>query len=127
MFREVCRRLNLRFALAVGALLLLPPWTGAQVAGGLHGTVRDCSGAPVSNARVSIKNLTTNETTSLTTDVRGFYSSSDLPPGNYSVTASMTGFSDVTASVAVTVGKQSVLNLTLQSANNQPGHRTPAT
>ena len=46
MFREVCRRLNLGFALAFGALLLFSHWTGAQVAGGLHGTIRDPSGAP---------------------------------------------------------------------------------
>ncbi|PYX66860.1 MAG: hypothetical protein DMG74_02375 [Acidobacteria bacterium] len=126
MFREVCRRLNLPFALAVGALLLSSPWTGAQVAG-LHGTITGPSGAPVPNARISIKNLDTNNTTAITADVRGSYSSSDLPPGNYSVTVSMTGFLDVTASIAVTVGKQSVLNFTLQSANNQPGHKTPAT
>ena len=126
MFREVCRRLNLPFALAVGALLLSSPWTGAQVAG-LHGTITGPSGALVPNARISIKNLDTNNTTAITADVRGSYSSSDLPPGNYSVTVSMTGFLDVTASIAVTVGKQSVLNFTLQSANNQPGHKTPAT
>src|SRR5438105_8642285 len=113
--------------LAFGVLLLFSSWTRAQVAGGLHGTSRDPSGAPVSNAHISIKNLTTNNTTSFTADVRGSYSSSDLPPGNYSVTVSMTGFLDVTASIAVTVGKQSVLNFTLQSANNQPGHKTPAT
>src|SRR5438105_8459780 len=126
MFREVCRRWNLPFALDVGALLLSSPWTGAQVAG-LHGTITGPSGAPVPNARISIKNLDTNNTTAITADVRGSYSSSDLPPGNYSVTVSMTGFLDVTASIAVTVGKQSVLNFTLQSANNQPGHEPPAT
>ena len=113
--------------LAFGVLLLFSPWTRAQVAGGLHGTSRDPSGAPVSNAHISIKNLTTNNTTSVTSDARGFYSASDLPPGNYSVTASMTGFSNVTSTTAITSGNLSVVNLTLQPASNRPGHKTPAT
>src|ERR1700682_6360673 len=127
MFREVCRRLNLRFALVFATLLLLSPWTAAQVSGGLHGTITDPSGAPVPNAHISIKNLTTNNTTALTTDLRGVFSSTDLPPGNYLVTVSVTGFASVTASSTVTSGNQSVLNLTLQPANNQPGHKTPVT
>src|SRR5256884_4114357 len=127
MFREVSRRLNLRFAFVFATLLLLSPWTAAQVAGGLHGTITDPSGAPVSNAHISIKNLTTNNATALTTDARGFFSASDLPPGNYSVMASMPGFSDITASAEVTSGNQSVVNLILKPATNQPGRKTPAT
>src|SRR3989475_3246351 len=127
MFREVSRRLNLRFAFVFATLLLLSPWTAAQVAGGLHGTITDPSGAPVSNAHISIKNLTTNNATALTTDARGFFSASDLPPGNYSVMASMPGFSDITASAEVTSGNQSVVNLILKPATNQPGRKPPAT
>ncbi|HMH01564.1 MAG TPA: TonB-dependent receptor, partial [Terriglobales bacterium] len=126
MFREVYRRLNLRFALFFGILLLFSPRTGAQLAGGLRGTITDPSGAPVPNAHISIKNLITNNASALTTDARGFFSASDLPPGNYSIMASMPGFSNATATVAITSGNQNVVSLTLQPANNQPGHKTPA-
>src|SRR2546430_7589178 len=125
MFREVSRRFNLRVVFVFATLLLLSPWTAAQVAGGFHGTITDPSGAPVSNAHISIKNLTTNNATALTTDARGFFSASDLPPGNYSIMASMPGFSNATATVAITNGNQSVVSLTLQPANNQPSHKTP--
>jgi len=125
MFREVYRRLNLRFALFFGILLLFSPRTGAQIAGGLRGTITDPSGAPVPNAHISIENLSTNDATALTTDARGFFSASDLPPGNYSIMASMPGFSNATATVAITNGNQSVVSLTLQPANNQPSHKTP--
>src|SRR2546430_17582429 len=111
MFREVSRRFNLRVVFVFATLLLLSPWTAAQVAGGFHGTITDPSGAPVSNAHISIKNLTTNNATALTTDARGFFSASDLPPGNYSVMASMPGFSDITASAEVTSGNQSVVKV----------------
>src|SRR5947209_20542174 len=127
MFREVYRRLNLRFALFFGILLLFCPRTGAQIAGGLRGTITDPSGAPVPNAHISIKNLSTNNATALTTDARGFFSASDLPPGNYSIMASMPGFSNITASAEVTSGNQSVVNLILKPATNQPGRKTPAT
>src|SRR5207237_9278375 len=92
MFREVSRRLNLRFAFVFATLLLLSPWTAAQVAGGLHGTITDPSGAPVSNAHISIKNLTKKNATALTTDARGFFSVFDLSLGNYSVNVLITDF-----------------------------------
>ena len=38
----------------------------------------------------------------------------------------MPGFSNATATVAITSGNQNVVSLTLQPANNQPGHKTPA-
>ena len=122
----MCKRLKFRTTLAFGVLLFLSSWAEAQAAGGIHGMITDPSGVPVANTHISIKNLITNDATSLTSDVHGFYSASDLPPGNYLVTASMPGFSNATATAAVTSGNQSALNLTLQPANNQPGHKTPA-
>src|SRR5262249_19678003 len=58
----------------------------------LLGTVRDSSGALVANARVSVKNLDTNVTSSGQTNDSGNYTFPELPPGRYSVTVESSGF-----------------------------------
>ncbi len=64
----------------------------------LEGSVKDASGAAVPGASVSIKNLGTSLTRSVTTGASGDYVIPDLEPAVYSVTASYTGFRTYTIS-----------------------------
>jgi hypothetical protein len=89
---------------------------GAQVAGGtLSGTISDPSDKLVPQAQVSITNVATGITTTVTTNSDGFYFAPNLLPGEYQVTVSSKGFSTETRKgISLTVGAQQVFNLTLQ-------------
>jgi hypothetical protein len=64
---------------------------GQTTNGSIRGTVTDPSGASVSGASVTGRNLDTGlSTTTVTTDA-GLYSLANLPPGRYSVTVEMQG------------------------------------
>jgi len=100
--------------LIVGILFSVP--AGAQVAGGtLSGTITDPSDKLVPQAQVSITNVATGITTTVTTNSDGFYIAPNLLPGEYQVTVSAKGFNTETRKgISLTVGAQQVSNLTLQ-------------
>jgi hypothetical protein len=58
----------------------------------ITGTVTDPHGAVVPGAKVEVKNLATNVTTTVATSDRGLYTIPPVNPGNYSVTVSAPGF-----------------------------------
>jgi hypothetical protein len=89
---------------------------GAQVAGGtLSGTITDPSEKLVPQAQVSITNMATGITTTVTTNSDGFYIAPNLLPGEYQVTVTAKGFSTETRKgISLTVGANQVFNLTLQ-------------
>lgn len=60
--------------------------------GSITGTLRDTSGAVVPGATVTIRNIATGVTTTLTTNQDGTYQALALIPGTYSVEASAKGF-----------------------------------
>src|SRR6202045_1604627 len=89
---------------------------GAQVAGGtLSGTITDPSEKLVPQAQVSITNVATGITTTVTTNSDGFFIAPNLLPGEYQVTVSAKGFSTETRKgISLSVGSQQVFNVTLQ-------------
>ena len=97
-------------------LLLASAPAYPQVAGAtLSGTVTDPSGAAVPNTQVSIKNTSTGETRTVTTNSDGLYTAPNLLPGTYDVTFTATGFATVTESgLVLAVGEQHSLNRALQ-------------
>lgn len=60
--------------------------------GGIQGSVTDSAGAAITGADVTIKSTDTGLQRIVKTDDSGNYSVSELPLGNYSVSASRTGF-----------------------------------
>lgn len=74
--------------------------------GTIQGEATDENGAVVPGVNVEIRNLDTNLVRNVTTDEGGRFAVLGLPPGNYSVTASKTGFStSVLERVQLTVGQ----------------------
>lgn len=69
-----------------------------MINGAFHGTVTDTSGAVIPGAHVTIANLSSGLRRVATTDSRGFYTVTQLPPGQYSVNVSSQGFSTVVQS-----------------------------
>ncbi len=58
----------------------------------LQGTVRDSTGAVVTNATVTARNPATNFTRTATTNDDGFYRIINFPPGDYEVTVEAPNF-----------------------------------
>jgi hypothetical protein len=103
------------FALCLFSVLLLVANVFAQeTTGGLQGTVKDPSGAVVSNAAVELTGISLVGKKTLTTDSSGYYRFANLPPGVYTVTVKASGFSELKRDgIDIQVGHLPSLDLTL--------------
>jgi hypothetical protein len=99
---------------ALGVLLFSISLFSQVNTGTISGVVQDSSGAVISGATVTIKNVDTGIARALTTDVGGRYTAPNLPVGNYEVQAQQTGFrTEIRSGITLTVGREEVINLTL--------------
>lgn len=79
------------------------------------GRVSDTSGAAVVQASILVHNTLTNEDIQTQTNQAGVYTVPYLKPGQYSVTASATGFATfVQSDLTLEVGKTAVINFVLK-------------
>lgn len=103
-------------ALAVGMLfLLLPARARCQATGTMTGGVKDPSGAMVPKAAVTMTNEATKAQWTTVTTSAGLYTVPNLPPGNYDLAVSASGFRQfVQTGITVTVGSTATANVTLQ-------------
>ncbi|HXY39163.1 MAG TPA: TonB-dependent receptor [Vicinamibacteria bacterium] len=87
-------RSALRAALACLAALAAatPPLVAQTFRGGIRGSVRDTTGALVPGATVTATDDATRLSRSTVSDAGGEYALSELPLGNYTVSASLSGF-----------------------------------
>ena len=93
----------------------------------LSGTVTDSGGKVLPNAKVSVRNLSTGQSTEAQTDSAGLFSVSNLAAGDYEVSASAEGMGNGIAKVALTAGSQQTLILALTTApTQQPPTAPPA-
>lgn len=89
----------------------------AQVTTGrISGTVTDPNGAVVPNAAVTVTNAETNLVREATTDGEGNFAVQLLPPGNYRVEASGTGFQKVAAQAVVNITQTTTVDIQLAVA-----------
>lgn len=116
-------RVKFASAIAILALLLaIPESSQAQATGAeLSGTVTGPSGQVVPNAKISIKEATTGQTTSAQSDAAGVYRVSNLAPGKYEVSVSADGLSTATENVTLAAGASETLNLALSSGLSVEG------
>ncbi|HEY4047928.1 MAG TPA: TonB-dependent receptor [Acidobacteriaceae bacterium] len=95
----------------------------AQTTGGtISGTISDPTGAVVAGAQVKITDTATAISQILTTNGSGLFDAPNLTPGNYDVLVTMAGFSDTKSQAIVTVGRNIVLNMSLQMAASSTVH-----
>ncbi len=101
------------FVLAAGLFLALPV-RAQNVGGSIQGTVSDSSGHAIAGAQVAVRNAGTGDVRELVTEPSGRYHAPLLPPGEYEVKVSMTGFQTVERrGVRLTVGQDAVLDVAL--------------
>ena len=88
----------------------------AQVTTGtILGTVSDSTGAVIPGATVTVRNVETGITRTLSTDATGRFRAPQLGLGNYEITAGAAGFQSLVRSgITLTVGREAVVNFTLQ-------------
>ena len=106
------------FAAVLVLLLGVPyssPLHGQVVGGTISGRITDSSAASIPNAKVSLQNIATGVTTTITTNAQGIYNAPNLLPGDYEVRISAPGFETaIQHGVTVAVGSQQVLNLVMK-------------
>ena len=112
-------RLILSVSLGTTAYLLAAAPINAQTqttGGTIQGDASDAQGAVVPGVNIEIRNLDTNAVKNVTTDEGGRFVVLALPSGNYSVTATKTGFkTTVVEKVALTVGQALTLPLKMET------------
>lgn len=95
--------------------------------GTIQGQATATNGEPVPGVQVSIRHLATNALSVVTTDPKGFYTASNLQPGQYVVTASHVGFVTIDVQLSLVVGERHVVVFRLPPGDaNQVVHRTEA-
>ena len=89
---------------------------GAQmVGGGIQGTIKDAQGAVLPGATVLVRNLATGASREQTSDHAGHFQVTALPPGEYEVHLSLTGFRPVVnRGIRLTVGQVAVIDAALE-------------
>src|SRR6202046_2715645 len=81
--------------------------------GDIAGVVTDPTAAVITGVPITLKNVDTGSSTSTTTNAQGSYNFSLLQPGNYSVSANVSGFQKILKTVTVTLGTSTTVNLQL--------------
>ena len=116
MGRRFSRQFVLCGAIAVPSIFLMSPqaWSQAtNTSGSVQGTITDPSGAILPGATVVIANAGTKQSKTVTTDSAGFYTSGPLTPGQYTITVTDSGFSQVQATATVQISSISTNNYKL--------------
>jgi hypothetical protein len=102
-------------ASAIVLLALLVSPLAAQSTSSLNGSVTDASGAAVAAAKITLTDSATGLQRSATSNGSGLYQFLDVPPGNYQLSATASGFAPYVASkVTLLVRTPSTLNIQLQ-------------
>ena len=112
---EPARRLSLKpLFLLVFALLAMASVATAQVSASLSGTVTDPSGAAVSGAALTVKDVHTEVQRDTVTDAAGRYLVLALPVGEYEIAVKKQGFAEeVRRGVQLAVGQDAMVDLRL--------------
>ena len=110
------RRTAFNAAFACGLVVLFAGAAVAQmVGGGIQGTVKDAQQAVLPGVTVVVRNVGTGASYEQTTDRAGHFQVPALPPGEYEVHISLTGFRPVVnRGIRLTVGQVAVLDTSLE-------------
>ncbi len=89
------------------------PIRAQESASSLSGAITSATGASVPNAKVSLKNLATGQSTETQTDPSGHYNVPNLMPGDYELAVSAEGYSTNTVKVTIAAGAAKTADVTL--------------
>ena len=96
-------------------MVLVAPSYSQLAGANLSGLVKDNSGAGIPSAKISIRNIATDDVREVQSNSDGLYSAPNLSPGIYELTVVARGFSTlVERAVSLTVGSERTLDVTLK-------------
>ena len=105
-------RLSIRYLAVLAIVLMIPALAVAQTESGkISGSVTDQSGAVLPGVTVNLKSVERATTRSTVTNAQGEYVFASLVPGNYEVTAQLSGFPTQQTRTNVPVGATVAVNL----------------
>lgn len=90
--------------IALALLLVSSPVLGQEQSGSIEGVIKDSSGAVLPGVTVEARSPLLVGVSTTVTDGRGLYRFPALPPGNYSLTATLEGFSPLKREVVLALG-----------------------
>ncbi|HLW78977.1 MAG TPA: carboxypeptidase-like regulatory domain-containing protein [Terriglobia bacterium] len=109
------RRITAKLILAAGILACPVALSGSPpavvVASTLAGSITSPAGEPVPNAKVSVRNTATGESSQTQTNPSGLYHLPNLPPGDSDVSVSAEGLATRVATVTLAAGATKTLDL----------------
>ncbi len=101
------------------SLMLLATVIGAQdFRATVTGRITDANRAAIPGAQVHVKNIGTNDVTTMTTDSEGNYKAPFLRPGAYSITVEVSGFKKATRdNVELVISQVATIDFALEPGN----------
>ena len=105
-------RTSLYLLLAV-AVLVAAPVSLAQMTGSITGIVKDSSGGPLPGVSVEVRGPSLQGTKTSVTTANGSFRIPLVPPGEYTVTFSLSGFSKLEKKAAVSLDKVATVDVTM--------------
>ncbi|MDQ6664233.1 MAG: TonB-dependent receptor [Acidobacteriota bacterium] len=111
------KSVSIRLALAILAFSSIAPLQAQNANATIKGTVTDPSGAAVAGAAVELINIGTGEHRRATSSSSGSYDFTALPPGEYSVKATASGFSEWSGRLTLRVSQEAAVNPSLTTAS----------
>lgn len=113
MTKNLSTRLFFTLALTM-AVCMGQVFAQSTVTGGINGTVTDPQGSAVPNAPITVTNLGTNSSVTVTSDSNGAYRVTNLQPGTYKIETTVSGFAPALAdNIIVEVGKSTPVDIPL--------------
>lgn len=107
------RKVSVSWATALFVIALSEITFAQMSTGTISGTVSDATGAVIPGAAVTVKNVDTGVSRSLTTNAQGRYVVPQLSPGDYEVTTTASGFqTEVRRGITLAVGLEWVCGST---------------
>ena len=107
------KRMIVRLSITIAAIVLLSSVSYAQSTATIQGTVTDAQNMPIPGATVVITSTDTGLSRTIVTDATGNYVAASLPPGEYRIEITLTGFSTQTRTVRLDVSQTRAVDVQL--------------
>ncbi|HEY6843078.1 MAG TPA: TonB-dependent receptor, partial [Thermoanaerobaculia bacterium] len=108
-----------RLSIVLAVLLMAPMFAFAQTTGDIQGTVTDQSGGLLPGATVEATSPNLQGSRTATSGADGHYRLVSLPPGQYRVTATLSGFASVQKNATVQLDSTATVNLQMKLATSE--------